>query len=81
VPLVEDVKRLGKIVIVSFFDDGGLNRDLRETADEYADLTEQFSTRWWQFRRDLEQSHRRRHRRSPISIEERHKEEGTTRSW
>jgi hypothetical protein len=39
-PVVEEVKRLGKWVIVSFFNEqNGLNPDLRRAADEYVNLT------------------------------------------
>ena len=47
IPLVEEVKRLGKRVIVWFFGvDDGLNPRLRLAADEYYDLTQLWINSW-----------------------------------
>ena len=46
VPLVQEVKRLGKRVHVWFFTDQGLNPDLVRIADEFSDLTELFLREW-----------------------------------
>ena len=45
-PLVEEVKRLGKRVHVWFFADDGLNPRLRLTSDEFLDLTPEFRKAW-----------------------------------
>lgn len=45
VPLVEEVKRLGKPVLLWFFSNG-LSPDLRRTCDEFHDLTSTFVTFW-----------------------------------
>ena len=46
-PLVEQVKRFGKSVILRFFDRvSGLNPALRLAADEYVPLDDEFSVRW-----------------------------------
>lgn len=45
VPLVEEVKRAGKLVHVFFFADG-LNPSLKLAADWYKDLTESFVSTW-----------------------------------
>jgi uncharacterized LabA/DUF88 family protein len=39
VPLVEEVKRLGRNVFVAFFKDNGLSSELRLAADDFLDLT------------------------------------------
>jgi uncharacterized LabA/DUF88 family protein len=47
VPLVEQLKRLGKRVILAFFPEGsGLNTHLRLSADEYFDITGLFMQKW-----------------------------------
>jgi len=48
VPLVDEVKRLGKLVYVIFFSDpaAGLNNDLRLAADYFLDITATFIERW-----------------------------------
>ncbi len=46
VPLVNEVKRLGKIVYVAFFKCEGLSPELRLAADFFFDLTEYFINRW-----------------------------------
>jgi len=38
VPLVEEVKRFGKRVVVIFWDNNGLNPELRRAADEFTPL-------------------------------------------
>jgi hypothetical protein len=47
-PLVEEVKRLGKGGFVMFFsgEHSGLHRELRLTADVFADISEDFLDRW-----------------------------------
>jgi uncharacterized LabA/DUF88 family protein len=42
VPLVDEVKRLGKYVVVAFFDPSGLNPALKRAADEFYPLRLQF---------------------------------------
>ena len=46
VPLVEQVKRLGKLVYVWFFEKEGLNPALRLSADRFYDLSEGFLATW-----------------------------------
>jgi uncharacterized LabA/DUF88 family protein len=47
VPLVEEVKRLGKIVCVAFFLEGkGLHPELKLSADRFCDLTPYFKGSW-----------------------------------
>lgn len=46
VPLVEEVKRLGKLVYVWFFAQEGLNPALRLAADRFFDLSEGFLATW-----------------------------------
>ena len=48
VPLVEAVKRIGLHVVVGFFEENGLNPELRIAADDYVDLTDDFVSRWRQ---------------------------------
>ena len=48
VPLVQEVKRLGKRVHVGFFQEEGLSPELRRTADHFFDLTRIFVERWRQ---------------------------------
>jgi len=56
VPLIQEVKRLGKNVFVSFFGDGaGLAKEVRLVADRFQDLTAHFVTRWEMHNRSLEQ--------------------------
>jgi uncharacterized LabA/DUF88 family protein len=38
IPLVEEVKRLGKRVVVAFWENSGLNDELRRSADEFTPL-------------------------------------------
>ena len=45
VPLVEEVKRLGKQVFVGFFSKG-LNDELRLASDQFSDMTEPLITSW-----------------------------------
>ena len=45
VPLVEEVKRLGKIVYVCFFGNG-LSPDLKLACDGFHDVTESFLANW-----------------------------------
>ena len=44
--LVQEVKRLGKVVYVSFFENEGLNKDLHMAADHYLDMKQFFLDRW-----------------------------------
>jgi uncharacterized LabA/DUF88 family protein len=46
VPLVSEVKRLGKVVYVAFFEDSGLNPELRLSADLFADIGSSFLSHW-----------------------------------
>jgi uncharacterized LabA/DUF88 family protein len=48
VPLVEEVKRLGKRVYVIFFDgdDSGLNKELRLAADHFVGISDAFVEQW-----------------------------------
>lgn len=48
VPLVEAVKRMGRHVVVGFFESNGLSPELRIAADEFVDLTAHFRNRWTQ---------------------------------
>ena len=49
VPLVEEVKRLGKVVSLWFFSQEGLNPRLRLACDEFYDLTSVFVSGWQTF--------------------------------
>lgn len=46
VPVVEEVKRTGKLVCVNFFAGEGLSQELRLAADFVLDLTDEFVDRW-----------------------------------
>ncbi|MFQ6674484.1 MAG: NYN domain-containing protein [Fidelibacterota bacterium] len=46
VPLVEEIKRLGKVVYLSFFEKEGLNQELRLAADSYFEMEPFFVDRW-----------------------------------
>ena len=46
VPLVEEVKRLGKRVMIYFFKDEGLSPELRLAADGFSDITGRFVQQW-----------------------------------
>ena len=46
VPLVKEVKRLGKVVCVGAFSESGLNPELKLTSDELFDVGPQFFTQW-----------------------------------
>lgn len=46
VPLVEEAKRLGKLVYVWFFEQEGLNSELRLASDSFLDLTSLFLQCW-----------------------------------
>jgi uncharacterized LabA/DUF88 family protein len=46
VPLVKEVKTLGKVVYVAFFEKEGLNSELRLAADAFTDLTPSFRNVW-----------------------------------
>ena len=45
VPLVEEVKRAGARVVVAFFENHGLNNELRVVADDFVDLTDKARVR------------------------------------
>jgi len=46
VPLIQEVKRLGRSVSVAFFRTSGLNPDLRLHADEFLEFEDFFLKRW-----------------------------------
>ena len=46
IPLVEEVKRLGKIVCVVFFSEFGLNPELRIAADYFLPIDDAFEYFW-----------------------------------
>jgi uncharacterized LabA/DUF88 family protein len=46
VPLITEVKRLGKVVYLAFFQESGLSPDLRLAADNYFDMGQFFLDRW-----------------------------------
>ena len=46
IPLVEEVKRLGKLVYVAFFDDDTVSDDLKMAADRFFDLSELLVQTW-----------------------------------
>jgi hypothetical protein len=46
VPLVQEIKRLGKRVHLCFFAGQGLNPNLKLAADHFADLTQDFMQHW-----------------------------------
>lgn len=46
VPLIEEVKHLGKVVYLSFFKNDGLSPELRLAADYYLDMESMFTRRW-----------------------------------
>ena len=46
VPLIGEVKRLGKRVHLVFFEGEGLNPKLKLASDEFLDVTRQFLERW-----------------------------------
>jgi hypothetical protein len=50
-PVVEEVKRLGKIVTVLFFDEagGGMNPELRLASDGFVDIGQYFRARWTEY--------------------------------
>ncbi len=53
IPMVEEVKRLGKIVYVSFFEKHGLNPRLKLASDFSYDLTAKFVESWRKHRDSL----------------------------
>lgn len=46
VPLVEEVKRLGKLVHIVFFGSQGLSPELRRSADQFCDIASSFTSAW-----------------------------------
>lgn len=46
VPLVEEVKRLGKLVHVAFFGSQGLSPELRRSADQFCEIAGDFAAAW-----------------------------------
>jgi uncharacterized LabA/DUF88 family protein len=58
VPLVEEVKRLGRRVVVAFYGRGhGLNDELRLAADGYKDLDDFAIRRWKDYAEQVRQGH------------------------
>jgi uncharacterized LabA/DUF88 family protein len=56
-PLVNEVRRLGRIVVVVFFAEYGLNPALRIAGDQFIDISDKFAS-WWErmyARREREQ--------------------------
>jgi uncharacterized LabA/DUF88 family protein len=53
VPLVAEVKRLGKVVLTAFFDENeqGMSPELKVSADDFFDITFPFESSWNQFTR------------------------------
>lgn len=49
VPLVEEVKRLGKLVHLVFFESNGLNQELRRACDSFQSLDDTFLEGWWNY--------------------------------
>lgn len=45
-PLVEEVKRLGKEVVIAFFAEDGLSNELKLAGDQFIDLTRGFVETW-----------------------------------
>jgi len=46
IPLVEEVKRHGKVVYVVFFRSEGLSPELRRSADKFVDIGPFFAKQW-----------------------------------
>jgi uncharacterized LabA/DUF88 family protein len=46
VPLIAEVKRMGKVVYVLFFSESGLNPELQLASDRFFDLMPFFSDQW-----------------------------------
>jgi uncharacterized LabA/DUF88 family protein len=46
IPLVEELKHLGKVVCLAFFSNSGLNRRLKIKSDMFADIGSSFFQRW-----------------------------------
>lgn len=46
VPLIQEVKRLGKLVYLLFFEEEGLSPELRLESDDFIDLTRTFARTW-----------------------------------
>ena len=53
VPAIEEVRRLGKVVYLAFFETIGLNRNLKLACDSFTDMTQKFVHYWQQKRDDL----------------------------
>ena len=53
VPLVEEVKRLGKIVVIAFFEEEGMNPDLRLASDFFVPIDAAFIDSWGAFANGL----------------------------
>jgi hypothetical protein len=64
VPLIAEVKRLGKVVYLAFFEECGLSPDLRLAADNYFDMGQFFLDRW---KNVTDQNKSKRH--SPASLD------------
>jgi len=53
VPLVEEVRQLGKVVYLVFFEATGLSKSLKFACDSFTDITNKFIHYWQQKRDDL----------------------------
>jgi hypothetical protein len=51
IPLVDEVKRRGKVVYVAFFGDSGLSPEVVRASDTFFDLSHLFWTRWTEHNR------------------------------
>ncbi len=55
VPLIEEVKRQGKVVYLVFFEDEGLNKDLWMAADFYLEMKQFFVDSWNRFNKEAKE--------------------------
>ena len=53
VPVIEEVRRLGKVVYLAFFETIGLSKSLKLACDSFTDMTQKFVDYWQQKRDDL----------------------------
>jgi len=53
VPVTEEVRRLGKVVYLAFFETIGLSKSLKLACDSFTDMTQRFVDYWQQKRDDL----------------------------
>jgi uncharacterized LabA/DUF88 family protein len=56
VPLIEEVKRQGKVVYLVFFEDEGLNKDLWMAADFYLEMKQFFVDSWNRFNKEAKET-------------------------